>query len=295
VGLLRWYVYGSPLPHSVTAKSGPLLQSFFDGLVYLRFGLVNHLGLLTVLGGVVGLYWLTDRYLQLRALAVVLLQVTVVCLAGGDWMPYSRLLLPVLPVLVLGWYGLSQISYRRTVLATMVVLSLFHAGFYPTVNGYTRHLSRSVQDNIAAMKSIKKDLPRDLPERMALTDLGAFGWAARDWYVIDRVGLVTPAIGNQGGGLYRNYSPEYVLEQEPTLIQTHLSPDAPTKPVDSGGPIEWREITVAGDDFIDHAQWKGGEALYSNQRFLKNYKVYRVFHTPGNPMNIFWIREGLQE
>lgn len=289
VALGRLYVYGTPLPHSVTAKSGPVFDALFNGARYLQFGVVNHLGLIVTAGGVVGLFWLTDRYLTLRATAVVVLQVIVVLLAGGDWMPYSRLLLPLLPVFVLGWYGLTM-KARKPVLVGMAVLVLLHVVGYPRVRAYTRHLTRSVNDNIQVMNTIESDLPGSVPRTMALADLGAFGWAARGWSVIDRVGLITPEIGNQGKGLYRNYSPEHVLSQRPTLIQTHLAGDAPVKQTSQSQGVQYLELEASVEELDQWATWPGGEALYTNERFRKNYRPYRVFRTPGNPVNVFWVR-----
>lgn len=291
VGLLRLGLYGSPLPHSVTAKSGPVFESVLNGLRYLQFGVINHLGLILTVGGLAGLFWLSDRYLTLRGLACFILQVLVVCLAGGDWMPYSRLLLPVLPVFVLGWYGLTESRYRKVAVVVMGGLILLHAGFYPRVKTYTRHLTESVRDNVKVMNRIKESLPENVPRRMALADLGAFGWAARDWTVIDRVGLVTPAIGGQGQGLYRNYSPDYVLDQEPTLIQTHLSDDVPVEKPNENEDIGWLTIKATKNKLAGYATWPGGEALYRNERFRNHYRIYRAFRTPGNPLNVFWVRK----
>lgn len=114
----RLLFYGSPLPNSAVVKGLSGAASVWLGLRYLGNGLLEWWPLL------LGLPALAHRY---RSLAPAILPVAawliVVVARGGDWMPGSRYLLPLLVLLVLA-IGLTPRRLCLSATAIMILVSL---------------------------------------------------------------------------------------------------------------------------------------------------------------------------
>jgi len=94
IALARWATYGALLPRSVTVKGFTAAAGIGSGIVYLGKGLLEWFPLL------VGVPLLVRRRALLApALAAAGGWTALVAMRGGDWMPGSRYLLPLLVVL----------------------------------------------------------------------------------------------------------------------------------------------------------------------------------------------------
>jgi hypothetical protein len=87
--------FGAPLPHSATVKGFTAAAGVVDGLGYLARGALEWWPLLVA----VPVLWGTRRAL-LPGIAPVAVWTALVVARGGDWMPGSRYLLPLLVILV---------------------------------------------------------------------------------------------------------------------------------------------------------------------------------------------------
>ncbi len=103
LSLHRWWCfnyYGSILPNTFYAKSGPLNLMIPPGMKYL-------VGMLSSGGGILLLFaflalFIRPRIMGIRTILVtVLLYIGYTVAVGGDWMPAYRFYLPIMPLLVM--------------------------------------------------------------------------------------------------------------------------------------------------------------------------------------------------
>lgn len=117
VTLWRWFTFGDYIPNSARAKSVLEFSTLFlavlsprvqAGLIYVK-GLAS-VSVLLLAFGMIGLVSLRKHYLGVITLIVMAVGGGTVLLNSGDWMPFSRLLTPYLPLLaLLAAIGLSRI------------------------------------------------------------------------------------------------------------------------------------------------------------------------------------------
>jgi hypothetical protein len=94
----RWSYYGMLLPSTYYAKA--LIPQLLPnrGLEYVRAELVSS-GLVIVFGAMAIVLWLRRRAM-LAAMAFVVIHLVYVVRVGGDWMPFGRFILPVVPMMI---------------------------------------------------------------------------------------------------------------------------------------------------------------------------------------------------
>jgi hypothetical protein len=210
----RLLMFGDAVPLSFHAKPGSLAH----GARYVLTGIV----LATSLAGAGLAVWgalrgrRSDRVLG----AAVALHVASVMLAGGDWMPGYRLLVPVLPLYaVLAGVGAARAARaapRRT--AAIVVL----ACVLPALDLATRipelRASAGSRDTVGA--GLARELGRHA-RSVALLDVGYLGYAT-GIEVVDLGGLTDPRVARmRGGHLSKRIEPAYLRARDPDAIVLH--------------------------------------------------------------------------
>jgi hypothetical protein len=233
----RWTVFGDPLPLSYRAKLG----SLEDGARYALTAVVLATSLagaaLAALGAVRG------RRGDCALGVVLLVHVAALVLAGGDWMPGYRLLVPVLPAYaLLAAVGAARLCLRAPRTAAALVA---FACLVPSVDLATR--IGELRPNAAhreRLRPLASTLARQAGA-VALLDIGYLGYASGA-EVVDLGGLTDPRIARMPGGhLQKRIDPAYFRQRNPSAIVLH-SRSAPVLAADGrlaafdGYPVERR-------------------------------------------------------
>lgn len=219
-------------PATVYAKMGGLEQ-ILDGLRYVRdfLGANWYWPLLALFG----MRYVFRHHQETLHADAVILSVwlagsigAIVIVAGGDWMPAFRLLIPVLPLLYLViaaeidllfdrkkciWYLVGVLLWGSVTLATLITRVYHHQSIQHIVD-IAPGLPR------AGLWLAQNAKPDDV---VAVVDAGAIPYYSR-LPTIDMVGLNNYHIAKQPGGFMWKYDVEYVLAQKPTYIQMHIVP-----------------------------------------------------------------------
>jgi hypothetical protein len=188
-----------------------------------------------------------------RAMAIVLAAVVhaaAVIAVGGDWMPYARLSVPVLPSLA---FAACLGSARAHPLATAARSSGAVAlGVVLLARGATR--GRHVgPDREALVASARPWL--EGARRVAALDVGWVG-AATEADIVDLAGVTDPEIAAlPGGHTSKRVSATFLLERAPDVLLLYAGDGLP-----EGGLDAWRDATyprivearLARDDVIAH-------------------------------------------
>jgi hypothetical protein len=237
----RLALFDDPLPLSYRAKLGSLAH----GARYTATGAV----LATSLAGLgLALYGALRGRRGDRAIGIALLaHLLAVVLAGGDWMPGYRLLVPVLPLYaMLAGVGAARLWIRRPRLA---VVGLAVACALPALDLATRlgDLRASAQSR-ARIAPLARLLASDA-RVVALVDVGYLGLSS-GVEVVDLGGLTDPVIARMPGGhLEKRIDPEYLHARDPDVIVLHsASPprigDDGTLRAFDGYPVERRLAAI---------------------------------------------------
>ncbi|WP_146653592.1 hypothetical protein [Labilithrix luteola] len=184
---LRLIFFGRPVPLSVLAKPSDLSH----GVTYAA---AAALVLLTPLLVIAPLALRRGAPIARVLVAAFVVHLVAVSLAGGDWMPYARLVVPVAPSLVLAFVDLSSLSkpawngaraLAAIVLGVLVATNAAPAG---------RHVGRDRAELVERAKPLLADC-----KTIAALDIGWVS-AASDARIVDLAGLTDPAIAVLPGG-----------------------------------------------------------------------------------------------
>ncbi|MCB9635138.1 MAG: hypothetical protein H6721_23685 [Sandaracinus sp.] len=199
----RAVLFGGVLPLAFFAKSGSLAE----GGPYVLVGVT----LTTGLGGA----WLAWRS-EARAVVVpVALFAVTVAVAGGDWMPGWRLLVPVLPAYA--WAvgegfarGGGKPARVAAIAACGVPVLMLVSQIGPwRAAGELDAPRRALAERLASVESV------------ALVDVGALVWAS-DVDVLDLGGLTDPVVARwEGGHLEKRIDVAYLAARDPEVILLH--------------------------------------------------------------------------
>lgn len=235
----RLALFGHAFPLAVDAKPGDVAT----GASYVLRGL-----LVTGLGVALLTAWLRRR--ELPIVAALVLTLLALPLAGGDWMPGFRLLVPLLP---LGGFvfGASVVSDRGRepllVAVALLALAIPSADLVAQVPRY--HDSSRARETVGA--EIVEAL-RTHGGPVAMVDIGYFGWAS-GVAVVDLGGVTDADVASlPGGHLAKRVRAEWLRERGPRAILLHafaepeVSPDARLVGL-AGFPVERR---VAGFPWV---------------------------------------------
>ena len=198
VAAVRLAAFGRPAPLSIFAKAPDA-----------RLGLMYAAACALLAGGPALLA--PRAALQLRgferALAVsVPVHLVAIALAGGDWMPLSRLVVPVLPSLALAALLLAE---RAHLLATAARLALAVAGQTFVLVHVGPKAAAVGEDRMRVLDDLR---PALAPARVvASLDIGWVG-AATDATLVDLAGVTDPAIAALPGGHTTKQIPAGLLD-----------------------------------------------------------------------------------
>ncbi len=120
---------------------------------------------------------------------------TVCCvLVGGDWMPLSRLFVPVLPALAIVFAHLASVAHVASTIARALVCMMGQAFVYATVGVGAHHV---VRDRMVLIEQLRGQLRPD--DVVACLDVGWVGVAHRG-SVFDLAGVTDPQVAALPGG-----------------------------------------------------------------------------------------------
>jgi hypothetical protein len=245
----RLAFYGDPLPNTFYAKSSSLAGQLRDGAAYLaRFGarggpfallLAAPLVLRRRVGRAAGLC----AWMSLGQLAYVLV-------VGGDWMPYYRFVLPVLPLLCVlvqetFWAAVDRLHESgRTPSATLVAVALagvLAIGLVPlAASTFVREPPEGRYWHPAEAREVARALTRRIP-REALV---AVEWAGiipfyLDQPVLDIFGLSDKRITSgefPGTRMGRGITAEFLTSLGPDLVVFTARPLGSAEEAAATGP-----------------------------------------------------------
>jgi hypothetical protein len=224
--VVRAIAWGHPAPLALLAKPSDVAH----GLAYAGAACVVSLVPVLVLAPVA-----VAR--EPRALAIVLaalVHLAVVVVVGGDWMPYARLVVPVLPSLVYAAVLASRCAHAipTAARATLAVL----LGVTLVARGGTS--GRTVGPDRAALVATARPWLEGVP-RLAALDIG---WpsAATEAEIIDLAGLTDPEIAAlRGGHTSKRVDARFLLARRPDALLI----DAP-RGLPPGGLAAWRDTAT---------------------------------------------------
>lgn len=273
---LLWRIsyYGDWIPITVHAKAGGgYLYHTLRGTYYLINFMIEGGTLLIVLVAAAALLRM-DRSLVKHSLAGLIGYIALIVIAGGDWMPQFRFFAPILPWLfmlaAMGLDGLSSLGHLRRMrtFSALVVILLFGLNAIISIN--QQDVKRIVRDFSAPIAGAhftaawlrEHSQPGD---SLALVDAGVLAYET-DLRIIDMIGLNDPYIarlpprlpnGIALGYGFGKWDTDYVLAQEPTFVQVHLS------------RTDWEQgKRITG--------WVGTDELINDPRFLAAYAYIDV-------------------
>lgn len=245
LAFLTWHmiVYGDPLPTTVYAKSGDLAGQIQSGIDYiLRAGYQMTALLICLIVLLPVIFIPRHRRLPNSLLVITILAYSsFIIIAGGDWMPAYRFLVPMLPLIFLvvaqelvligdwlGRYSRLQNDSLIVLAAALALLQVWQASV--ASHKLIRRVARESQGSVEIGRMMGRlAVPNDT---IALIDAGAISYFTGA-HIIDMAGLNDNYIAHLPGGFLSKYDNRYVLAQQPTFIQMHVSGyDAGYLPVD---------------------------------------------------------------
>jgi hypothetical protein len=237
--LARTVAWGSPVPLSLLAKPSDLTH----GVVYAAAACVVTLVPMASFAPLA-----MRRVPAATAIGVAaVVHVGAVAAAGGDWMPYARLMVPVVPSLVYGAALASPWMHPAAAAARLVVAAL--VGLVLVARGGTggRHVGTDRAALIAAARPTLAGA-----RRVASLDIGWVS-AATEADIIDLAGVTDPRIAIlPGGHTSKRIDGPMLVSLEPDVVllyAAHAPPD---------GLPSWRdatygrtlEVRLAADDTV---------------------------------------------
>ncbi len=222
----RLAFYGDPLPNTFYAKSSSLVDQIRDGLAYLtRFALRGGPFLLVVLAPI-ALFRRAHRTVRLSAWLAAG-QLAYIVVVGGDWMPYYRFILPILPLLCLIvqetlWALIERLSLPR-LLAGAAVAGVLLVGLVPL--GASTFVRKPPEGSYWHPAEARW-LARTATERLPADALIAVEWAGispyyLDQQVLDIFGLSDKRITSgefPGTRMGRGITPDFLVSLAPDMV-----------------------------------------------------------------------------
>jgi hypothetical protein len=238
--LVRLAVWGRPAPLAVLAKPSDLAH----GVAYAGAACVVTLVPLLVVAP-----WALRKSPDALAVVVAFLaHVGAVVVVGGDWMPYARLLVPVVPSLA---WAAAAVAVRASAAWTGVrsVTALSVGGaLLVGVGAPGRHVGTERAALIFATRPLLVDA-----RRVAGLDVGWLG-AATDADVVDLAGLTDPAIAAlPGGHTSKRIDARFLLGRHPDVFLLYAPRGLPGADLARWREVEWERIVearLAGDEDV---------------------------------------------
>ena len=227
----KWSYFGSLVPNTFYAKTGPLGLLIRNGARYVG-GFITSYGYLAVLGLLLMKRVIPEEGPARLALPFVLLHWAALLLLGGDWMPHFRLLLPTLPLVLLilneglvlsilqGQIERTETERGGTLPIVAMVLVLFV--MFPGGLRYERFENERFAVHLFSRlgKSLGMMLPPETS--LGLGSTGAIGYYT-DMEIVDILGLTEREIAREGRIVttqpgHMKTDGARVLDREPDLL-----------------------------------------------------------------------------
>ena len=219
--LARVVAFGQPAPLALMAKPSDLAH----GLAYAGAGLVVTLAPLVACAPLA--LFRAPRPALVIAVAA-LTHWAAVAAVGGDWMPYARLLAPVVPSLLVAF--VLAAPHAHAALSVARAASAIGVGIYLVANGGTQ--GRDVgSDRARLVADARPHLAA--AHRVAALDIG---WtsAATEASIIDLAGLTDPAIAAlPGGHTSKRIDAALLLDRDPDVLLVYVVNEAPVRVVEA--------------------------------------------------------------
>jgi hypothetical protein len=292
----RWHYYGLPLPTTYYAKSLIPEVMPIHGLEYVA----REIGHGWLWPGVVGWLWLLWRRRRVAALAgcLVALHLAYVVRVGGDWMPFGRFVLPVVPLLVsllvVAAADLTQAAFRSRAplrwfvppIAATLILAMAGRMDHRFLNndaeetkvGLSAGMTTSVSGYLRVAEFLRKVVP---PGGRLVTDYGGVFAYFTDGAVIEMWGLANATIAMRGGTqgiqpMYGKTCPECYPELQPEYF--HVME-----------PLLRHEPAFASADEVIANVWQT-DTIGRHVDFKADFAVGRVFQPATNESLYFLQR-----
>jgi hypothetical protein len=238
--LVRLAVWGRPAPLAVLAKPSDLEH----GLAYVGAGCVVTLTPLLVLAPNA----LRCAPVGLAIAIAFVVHLTAVAAVGGDWMPFARLIVPVVPSLA--WAAvLAATRARAEATAVRAVLAI---GLGVVVVALQGGRGRNVMTDRAALIAAARPWLRDA-RRVAALDVGWAG-AATEADIVDLAGLTDPEIAAlPGGHTSKRVGGVFLRNRAPDALLLYASAGLPGGRIDAWRDAAWSRVVeqrLASDDVV---------------------------------------------
>jgi hypothetical protein len=213
--LVRVVVFGRPAPLAVLAKPSDLAH----GLTYAAAAALVSLAPILLASPVA----LSRERGPARVLAVsAVLHLAVIVAVGGDWMPYARLIVPIVPSMLFA-FVLASPHTRPSLTAARAVLAI-GLGAYLLPSSVTT-LRSAGRDRSALIEQARPLISS--AHRVATVDIG---WpsAITDATIIDLAGVTDPDVASlPGGHTSKRIDAAFLIAKDPDLVlfYTDLAPD----------------------------------------------------------------------
>lgn len=198
VALIRLAIFGRAAPLSILAKPS-------DEMLGARYALACFL-LTGPLALIAPLAWRRlDGFARVLLISIGV-HFAAIAVAGGDWMPLSRLAAPVLPAVVLLAAEIAAVADLRLTAARILVALAGEIFQLVKVGPAAAHVT---EDRVALIDELRGPLAG--AKAIAALDIGWLG-AATDATIVDLAGLTDPAIAVLPGGHTSKAIPAQLLE-----------------------------------------------------------------------------------
>jgi hypothetical protein len=206
--IVRFLVWGRPAPLALLAKPGELSQ----GLAYAGAACVVCVTPVLVVAPLA----LRRAHEALVIVAAALAHVGAIVAVGGDWMPFARLMVPVVPSLAWAAVLVSEHAFRWATLSrSLAAIAL--AALLLVIGRRTIADARRVADDRASLVAEAGPLLAGAT-RVAALDVGWVG-AATDADVVDLAGLTDLEIAAlPGGHTSKRVDAMFLLARDPDVL-----------------------------------------------------------------------------
>jgi hypothetical protein len=223
--LVRTVVWGHPAPLALMAKPSDLAH----GVAYAGAACVVTLVPLLVLAPTA----LRRAPMAMALVAAGMAHVLALVAVGGDWMPYARLMVPVIPSLA--WAAVLAGEHAHPAATGARLLLALGLGIVLGARGGTE--GRHVGADRAALVARARPLLAGV-HRVAALDVGWVG-AATEADILDLAGVTDPAIAAlPGGHTSKRIDARLLLDRDAGALLLYLPEGLPP-----GGAAEWAEAT----------------------------------------------------
>lgn len=243
-GLWRYISFGSIMPNSVIAKS-VLIQSIMhitiliprlaQAALYITIWFLSSFILIIPILCNVRFFIKQNSFQMLLTGAILITGFAAVIVNAGDWMPFSRLLSPYLPIIaILSGISLQKISdkypwitkKRKSVIVSIFVIILISYSILSTrpFTFFNCDIWPAGQCYEKAGKLIETHLPENA--KIAPEGIGIIGYALKKVQIFDFYGLTEPYIARHGTIPRARYTMgkhhyEYTMKNQPEIFFFH--------------------------------------------------------------------------